>query len=483
MLVVAACAVCQGTVSAQDAPGGDVQRHIERVAAGLLPAVSLQGEAPARRSLAEQMVALHVPGVSIAVIRHGQIEWARGYGTTRANGGGPVTADTLFQAGSVSKPVAAMAALRMVQDGQLRLDENVNAMLTSWQLPDNAYTRRTPVTLRALLSHTAGAGVHGFAGYAGGAAVPSLVQVLDGAAPSNSAAIRVDAPVGQGYRYSGGGYTVMQQMMVDAARMPFADLLQKTVLQPLGMQRSSFRQPLNPASVSNTAWPYDGAGQAIAGGPHTYPEMAAAGLWTSANDLARFVIELERTWQGKSSRVLSTDSARMMLTPVKGDWGLGLEVGGSGADRYFYHDRANAGYRATLVGYAASGDGAVVLTNGDQGYQLGQEIVRSIAAEYGWADFHPVPRSAVRADPAQKRYAGTFAIDGMGTFDIRAVAGGLVAAIHSGVTEPLLASSNHSFFVTSQDLQIDFDDGSGDRGTLQAGAARLPFQRVGARSR
>jgi CubicO group peptidase (beta-lactamase class C family) len=400
-IAAAAASLCLGLgypALAQDAaPGTDVQRHIDRVAGGLLPDVSVQGQAPIKRSLVEAMRALHVPGVSIAVIRHGQIEWARGFGTTRANGGGPVTADTLFQAGSVSKPVAAMAVLRMVQDGQLRLDENVNAMLTSWKLPENAFTARTPVTVRALLSHTAGIGLHGFAGYPGDADVPTLPQILDGIAPANSAPIRVDAPVGQRFSYSGGGYVIVQQMMADATHMPFADLMQKTVLQPIGMQRSSYRQPLNPALVSNTAWPYDGAGQPVAGGPHTYPEMAAAGLWTTANDLARFVIELERTWQGKSSRVLSTDSARMMLTPVKDDRGLGLEVGGSGTDRYFYHDGGNAGYRATVVGYPASGDGVVVLTNGDQGDELGQEIVRSVAAEYGWSDFHPAGPTVVRA--------------------------------------------------------------------------------------
>ncbi len=450
---------------------------------GLLPAVIAVGQGAGSTqalSLKSEMDALHVPGVVIAVIHHGKVEWIKGYGVTRA-GGQPVTADTLFQAGSVSKPVAAMAALKLVQDGKLSLDRPVNAGLKTWTLPENDFTRTTPVTLRHLLSHTAGTTVHGFQGYAAGEAVPSLTQVLDGAKPANSDPIRVDQPVGQTYRYSGGGYTVMQSLLIDTTGKSFPEVVRNEVLQPLGMRRSTYEQPLPAARMAEIAWPHDEAGKLIAGGPHTYPEMAAAGLWTTAPDLAAYVIEIQDALKGQG-RVLSQDTAKTMVTPVKGDWGLGLEIGGATKDIYVYHDGSNVGYKATLVGYPTRGDGAVILTNGDQGYQLGQEIVRAIATTYGWPDFQPIQRRQVALDMAQQtRFTGTFTIKDLGSFEIRQDGNHLVAEIRAGQVYALLPSSDHGFFMTAQDIVITFASAdNADDGAIDAGTFHAEFHRVAA---
>ena len=167
---------------------------------------------------------------------------------------------------------------------------------------------------------------------------------------------------------------------------------------PLGMSHSTFEQPLAPGMLAHAAMPFDSSGVAIPGGPHIYPELAAAGLWTSAPDLAKFVMEVQRSWQGASSTLLSPQVTREMLTPVKDDWSLGFQIGGTPANPYFYHDGANQEYKATLVGYEHEGEGAIIMTNGDQGYQLGLEIVRSIANEYGWPDFHPIQRTRFAID-------------------------------------------------------------------------------------
>jgi CubicO group peptidase (beta-lactamase class C family) len=205
----------------------DVERHVRQVTDGLLPAVTVRGQAPLKMSILDEMKTLHVPGVSIAVIHDGKIEWLKSYGAKRLDGD-QVTPETLFQAGSISKPVAAVAALRLVQEGRLSLDQNVNDLLTSWRLPENIFTAKTSVTLRHLLSHTAGINVHGFDGYATGDLLPTLVQILDGKKPANSDPIVVDQPVGEA-RYSGGGYTVMQQILIDSTGLPFPTLLKKEV--------------------------------------------------------------------------------------------------------------------------------------------------------------------------------------------------------------------------------------------------------------
>ena len=224
-LALVACALiasaCMGGAWAQDAS------EIARIERGLRSAVAIQGAKPDTRSLEAEMRRLHVPGVSVAVIRNGKLAWAKGYGVAGPDGA-PVTPQTLFQAASISKPVTAMAALKMVEAGQLDLDADINTVLTTWKLPPGP-AKRT-VTLRQLLSHTAGTTVSGFPGYAAGVQAPTLPQVLDGKAPANTGPVRIEGTPGDAWNYSGGGYTVVQQAMIDRAKRPFDALLEETVL-------------------------------------------------------------------------------------------------------------------------------------------------------------------------------------------------------------------------------------------------------------
>lgn len=223
-------------------PGDSITDRIDRALNGLRPKVEAEGS-PVRWSLAERIAAYKIPAVSIAIIDGGKVVWARGFGVTEAGGHDPVTAETLFQAGSCSKPVAASAMLRLVDKGALSLDANVNESLKSWKLPENEFTKQEPVTLRRLATHTAGTTVSGFPGYAAGGPRPTVTELLDGKPPANNVPVRVDTLPGQKFRYSGGGYTIMQQILIDVTGTPFPALLQKEVLVPLGMTQSTYEQP------------------------------------------------------------------------------------------------------------------------------------------------------------------------------------------------------------------------------------------------
>ncbi|TWI66652.1 CubicO group peptidase (beta-lactamase class C family) [Pseudoduganella lurida] len=449
--------------------------RIAAIEAGLQPAVALQGAAPVRLKLAEEMARLGVPGVSIAVIHAGDIEWAKGYGVVTP-GGAAVTPATLFQAGSISKPVTAVGALKLVENGTLALDRDINSYTTYWKLPNNL--GNGPVTLRQLLSHTAGTTVHGFPGYAAGAKVPTLVQVLNGAAPANSRGVHVTTRPGTKWRYSGGGYEVVQYVMAERSRQDFAALLQATVLQPLGMGDSTFVQPLPAALLSRAALPHDGKGKPVAGGPHTYPEQAAAGLWTTPSDLARFAIEIKRSAAGQSNKVLSQSMTQLMLAPVLENFGLGWRLDGDGQAQSFSHGGANAGYQNMLVAYTERGDGVVVMTNGDRGGDLAGEVVRAVATEYNWPSQRAKVRPAVATSAAAlAALPGKYTIDGLGDFTIARRGDTLTIALREDAVEPLYAAPDGALFVTSMDAELRFG-ATNDRGRLTAPGLDTTFEKA-----
>jgi CubicO group peptidase (beta-lactamase class C family) len=386
-----------------------LEHRIKRVEQGLLSPVLIKGSPG--WSIQERLKYHEIPGVSIAVIKDFKVEWARSYGVKDLETREPVTTETLFQAGSISKPVAAMVALKKVEQGKLSLDENINNKLTSWKLPDNEFTAKRKVTLANLLSHTAGLTVHGFPGYAVGEKLPTLPQVLDGAAPANTAAVRVNMEPGTKFRYSGGGTTIAQLAIMDIEKRPYPQIAQETVLTPLGMTSSTYSQPL-PASIRpKAATGYRRDGKEVEGKIHIYPEMAAAGLWTTPTDLAKFAIEVQLSLQGKSNKVLSKETIAKMVTPfVEEQVGLGFFLEKYGSSIYFGHGGADEGFRAKLLVHKEKGYGVAVMVNSDNG-QILDEIVRSVAREYQWEDYLPQPLEVLSLDASKlDSYAGRFLV-------------------------------------------------------------------------
>jgi CubicO group peptidase (beta-lactamase class C family) len=342
----------------------------------------------------EIMKMTRVPGVSVAVIQDFAIHWAKGYGVADAKSESPVTAETLFQAASISKPVTALAFLRMVRDGTVGLDEDVNHYLKSWKVPVNEFTRDHPVTPRELLSHTSGTGDGwGVPDFEPSQPLPTLVQILDG--QTYRGRISWERPPFTAFKYSGGGYIIIQLLMMDVLGKPFDAIMHDSVLVPLGMSESTFEQPLKAERESQAARAHLG-GRRASYPWRVEPAQSAAGLWTTPSDLARFAIEVQKSFRGDPGRILPRALAREMLSPVGlGPHAVGFTVEKRGEGWYFMHSGGNTGFACDLVAHFVKGYGVVVMTNSDSGNTgaLIRDIEARVAAAYGWDSLDkPIPR-------------------------------------------------------------------------------------------
>ena len=397
-----------------------IAARVAAVEHSLLPYVPVRG-LPGW-SLPERMRYYRVPGLSIAVIHNYRVEWAKGYGLADTTTRAPVTPATLFSAGSISKLVTSVAALRLVQQGKLRLDTPVNTYLTSWKLGENELTSKRAITLRLLLSHTAGTSQSAYFGFVPGKGrLPSVVEVLSGQPLAETRPVVVNQEPGTGFHYSGGGYLVAQLVLTDATKEDFVALTNRLLFRPLGMRRSTFSQPLPPAWQPRAAWAYS-ENAWFKGMPYVYPQQAPAGLYSTPTDLAYLLIEVQQAYRGRG-KLLSQATARELLTPqaevsagtYREQMGLGaflLQRADQQGDssRYFEHTGVNAGFLAYALGSVSGGEGVVVMMNQDGGAsELGKEVRRAVARVYCWPAFLPPAIEQVTSAPAQlASYAGRY---------------------------------------------------------------------------
>lgn len=463
------------TAVAPAASQQDFARQVEQALTALRPSVQIAGRDYPPVALQTMLQREQVPAISIAIIRDHRIAWTGAYGMADPATGRRATPATLFQAASISKPVAATAALRMVERGRLALDRPVNEQLRSWRVPDTAIAAGEAVTLRRLLTHTAGLTVHGFGGYAPGVPVPSLRQVLDGAAPANSAPVLIDLQPGSRWRYSGGGFTVAQQLMTDVSGRPFPRLMDQLVLRPAGMTRSIYAQSLPAARIGAAALAHRGDGSGVPGGFHHYPELAAAGLWTTPSDLARWALALNASFNGRPGGLLRRETATAMLTAGMGDFGLGMPVSGEGEWLRYSHSGSNEGYRAYLLVHPRRGDGIVIMTNGDNGGKLFGPLNLAIGRVMGWPNgsprvLTPLPLSAPELAGLLGRYQG-----GPISLEI-AMQGDRIVATQAGSGSFELISTAPNVFVAPEigvQLEVTRDPATGRVSSISAGGNTL----------
>jgi len=325
---------------------------------------------------------LGVPSLSVALVEEGRLTLHQ-RGLRDASRGDDVGPDTLYQAASISKTVAAITALALANTSRLSLDTDVAAYLKRWKLPEPAAGSRQPVTLRRLFGMTAGCNVPGYAGYAAGTGLPDDIQILEGVPPANSQGVRIVAPPGTARAYSGGGCQVAQVAMEDAAGTSFPLLVGQYVLSPLAMHGSGFFQPPGREQQADVAFAHDRTGQPIPGRWHVYPEYAAAGLWSTPSELAQIIVAMIAAERG---------GVATMLTSVDGlGYGLGVALAGEGRRRLAMKRGNNLGFRNGLVACPGTGQGAVVMTNGDGGEPVVDALLDALAARYRWPQRAPWP--------------------------------------------------------------------------------------------
>ena len=367
-----------------------LQARVERVIGGLHVRQSAAESVPAERwKLEARMSHYRVPAVSIAVIHEGEIQWARAYGRAVNGGKETVSERTLFQAASISKALTAFATLRVVDQGLLDLNTPVNRYLRTWKLPESEAGSNDSVTAALVMSHMAGLIGFNFPGYAPGSPIPTLTQILDGVAPANTPPVRIAQPPGSTWTYSNGGYLVLQKVLQDATGEGFPSLMNTLILEPLGMKHSTFHQPLPAELETSAAVGHHEDGEPLPDRWRIHPELAAAGLWTTASDLARFALAVHAAANQLPGALLSAESAAALTTQRFINFSLGLLVRRNGDNVWFTHNGGTEGYRALMYAYLTASEGAVVMMNADTGLALASEIINAVALEYGWPGFIP----------------------------------------------------------------------------------------------
>jgi CubicO group peptidase (beta-lactamase class C family) len=388
-----------------------VAERIKAVETHLAPNV-VYGDTIPSFTLEQQMKKYNVKGLSIAVIKDYKIDWAAGYGWADEAGKRSVTPATRFQAASISKSLNSLGILKLVQQSRIGLEADINNYLRSWKFPYDSIAKNKTINVANLLSHTAGLSVHGFAGYSTTESIPTVIQVLDGAKPANSKAIRSVFAPGTKFQYSGGGTTISQLILTDVTGRKYEEFMQKEVLDPIGMTNSFFTQP-PPAGTKELATAYT-QGEAVKGKFNVYPEQAAAGLWTTPTDLAKYIIECQLTYEGKApGKVINRELMIKRMTPyVDSSAALGVFILKKGTDRYFNHNGGNNGFLCNSFGSLAGGNGVVIMINSDN-FGIINELSNSVARVYGWKDFYtPQFKSVYRPSKDTLRmYMGNYLLE------------------------------------------------------------------------
>ena len=399
------------TVEGQTTYSTEIEAQIKQVENNLFSRVIINGKA---YNIFKRMAFYNVKGLSIAVVKDYKIEWAKGYGFADEKEKRLVTATTLFEPGSISKSLNALGALKLAQENKMELDKDINTYLKSWQFPYDSISKGKKITLANLLSHTAGLGVHGFLGYDRNSKMPSLIEILDGKSPSISPAIRSFMEPNVAYEYSGGGTTISQLMIEDISKLPYHLFMQQNVLTPLGMTNSFYNQPPTNDKLKQLATGYDKDGNEIKGKFHVYPTQAAAGLWTTPTDLAKYMIDIQLSIKGKSNKVLNKNFAELHTNRFlkDADVTLGSFKQERNKEAYFFHDAANDGFRGLYFGSIEGGNGVAIVVNSDLG-DIIYELLNSVANVYNWKGWDkPKNVQTIAIDKSlYKKYKGLYVVD------------------------------------------------------------------------
>ncbi|WP_457130403.1 serine hydrolase [Mucilaginibacter sp. UYNi724] len=418
--------------------------------------IQTEGDGP--WTIQDRMVHYKVNGISIAVIRNYKMEWTKGYGFADATRKVPVTDKTLFQAASISKSLNGVGILKLVQDGKLDPDRDINQYLTTWKFPYDTVAKGKIINTKNLLSHTAGLTVHGFEGYSTKDTLPTIVQILNGKKPANSDPVRSMFAPGLRSEYSGGDITVSQLMLMDISRQPYDQFMYQNVLKPLGMVSSTYAQPPVDVKPELLAKGYRGDGSEMKSKYNVYPEQAAAGLWTNPADLSKYIIETQLALQGKSSKVLNQANTKLRLTPyMDKSAALGVFINDMDGTKYFEHGGANEGFRCQYFGSLEGGNGVVVMVNSDDGAIM-NEIINSVAKVYNFKGlYHSKVYKEVAVDSTiLQTYVGKYEMNQGRILSITRDGNKLYAQATGQGKLDIFAEAQNRFFLKTVPVEIEF---------------------------
>lgn len=411
-------------------------------------------------SIAERMAKYNINGLSIAVIENYKIVWTKGYGWANVERKQPVTASTLFQAGSISKSLNAVGVLKLVQENKLDLYRDINDYLLSWKFPYDSLSKGLKITTANLLSHTAGLSGHGFAGYVKGEEIPTIYAILDGKKPANSDPVRSVYEPGKTAEYSGGGITISQLLVTDITKKKYEEFMWNGVLKPMGMTQSFFNQPPPQAKkhLLASGYLYDGK-EMDKGNYNIYPEQAAAGLWSNPTDLSKYIIETQLSLKGRSAKVLSPKFTRLRLTPyIDDESALGVFVKQLGDGKYFTHSGGTKGFISEYIGSFENGNGVVVMTNsGNSG--IAREIFNSVSIVYNWKNFYTpkVKKNFLLSEAVAQKYLGTYMYYGKPVSIVRE---NNALWLNAPVRSKLYFTSEADFYINEKEIDYKFTFGS-----------------------
>jgi CubicO group peptidase (beta-lactamase class C family) len=347
-------------------------------------------------SVNERMSFYKIPGLSIALIDNYKVEWTRTYGTINNDNNIPVNTETLFEAASTTKLLTALITLHFVEKGILDLDKDVNSYLVRWKIPENEFTKNNAVTLRLLLTHQSG--MNKPDGGFSSTGFPSIIQTLKGETPATNPAASIGFKPGSKWSYSNFGYIVIQLILEDVLKIPFYQIAGETVFTKTGMKNSTLNLPLSEEKHTNEAMPHsaDGKAHPSAVDPNS---VAHAGLMTTPSDLGKMLIELMKAYNGKSDLIIDHEMAKKMFSletaidpkdmfGLSLGEGLGVFLSGNGESFSFLHPGSNLpGSECWTIGIPGTGQGAVIMANGEMGSLLAMEIIEAISNVYDWPTF------------------------------------------------------------------------------------------------
>lgn len=441
-----------------------IKDEILKIETGLLPAVVIENEDKITYSIIERMQYYDVPGLSIAVIKDNKIEWAKSYGVKEKGTTDIVTLNTMFQAASMSKPITGIVAVRLAEQGKIDLKRSVNEQLKSWQIPENEFTKKKTITPELLLMHLSGLNVHGYPGYSVSDSIPNIIDILNGTKPANTEPIEVVFEPRSEWRYSGGGYTVLQLLMEEVCGKSFHQLMKENLFDPLGIKNSTFSHNLSKSEEESIAKGYKYDGSMVKGGYHIYPEKTAAGLWCTPSDYAKMVIEIQKAYFGQSNKIVSQKAAETLFTRNRGVMGYGFMIRLHGDSTAIAFGGGNKGYSCNIFSYFKLGSGVVIMGNSDNAEIMG-EILRSMSKQYSWPEFKPTTMKAADVSTTTLlNYVGTY--KGISTdsvefaFEISLENDCLYSTINNK-RRKLYAKNEKEFIIPEGEWSISFNDKDG----------------------